>query len=297
MSYVKELYSQLMSGKVALITHAHSSGKTDHEAIRGEQRNQLLALKKAVMFKLPVDGVIIDDDEHKAITRTEDLHFPFGTMTLEFKNNDSIYTKVIILIDDTLVVAADTSQYDAVLAKKLEDRKYVAELRPLIITSWVYSPKRHCWGQYPAMIMPTRNWSQDNQEGDLAISIAPLTPDAGGEKFFEESTDPIVTCVMGFLNASNCSNVEAHPIKPHRVGTKPPLPFDDYYTLSLGKVRAKGEAKTIQGLDRHGPREHLRRGHIRRLTHLDGRRIWINASVINAGAPGSIYKDYKMEQQ
>lgn len=38
------------------------------------------------------------------------------------------------------------------------------------------------------------------------------------------------------------------------------------------------------------PREHLRRGHIRRLE--DGRKFWINAAVVAAGNGGKIHKDY-----
>ena len=41
------------------------------------------------------------------------------------------------------------------------------------------------------------------------------------------------------------------------------------------------------------PREHLRRGHIRRLA--DGRRIWVNAAIVGAGkGVGVVSKDYAL---
>lgn len=45
--------------------------------------------------------------------------------------------------------------------------------------------------------------------------------------------------------------------------------------------------------ERNGPREHLRRGHIRRLP--DGRKIWVQACVVGSRALGVVRKTYAVE--
>lgn len=96
--------------------------------------------------------------------------------------------------------------------------------------------------------------------------------------------------VLGFLNALACSNVtiERGPAPKQGAKLKNSLPFDAYHTLVL---RGPESASGNTGLGGHrSPREHLRRGHIRRLE--SGNKVWVNATVVNAGAPGKILKDY-----
>ena len=101
-----------------------------------------------------------------------------------------------------------------------------------------------------------------------------------------------VTVLMGFLNAVACSNVRIHKLMdPRRVGkkVKAALPFDSYHVLTIDAPNALGKGSAIGG--HRSPREHLRRGHIRRLD--DGRRIWVNATVVAAGrGAGVVTKDY-----
>ncbi len=70
------------------------------------------------------------------------------------------------------------------------------------------------------------------------------------------------------------------------------LPFDEYHVLTVAipsaKASVNNQAESIG--DRHSPREHLRRGHIRRLQ--DSRKIWVNAAIINAGVGTKIHKNY-----
>jgi len=69
------------------------------------------------------------------------------------------------------------------------------------------------------------------------------------------------------------------------------LPFDEYHILTLdGHTKTTGNSKTFG--DRRSPREHLRRGHIRRL---ENKKIWINSMVVNAGNHGKIHKSYELE--
>lgn len=100
--------------------------------------------------------------------------------------------------------------------------------------------------------------------------------------------------VSDFLNMLACSNVhiEQHaPRKPNK-NAKNALPFDTYHTLTVD-IPKKSGASDPRGGSHAAPREHLRRGHIRRLD--DNRRIWVNSCVVSAGRGfGKVEKDYRV---
>jgi len=103
-----------------------------------------------------------------------------------------------------------------------------------------------------------------------------------------------VVVVLGFLNALACSNVRIQASPPKKAGkkVKAALPFDTYHVLTVELSARSGERPGLGGPHR-SPREHLRRGHIRRLA--DGRRIWVNATVVAAGrGGGAVTKDYAL---
>jgi hypothetical protein len=103
-----------------------------------------------------------------------------------------------------------------------------------------------------------------------------------------------VSAVLGLIEALACSNVE-HSVIHARKNNKGArrrgaLPFDEYRTLLI-RV-GKHQRHEGDGAGEHrSPREHLRRGHIRRLPD---RQIWVNSCVVNSGAGGVVEKGYKV---
>lgn len=103
-----------------------------------------------------------------------------------------------------------------------------------------------------------------------------------------------VTAVLGLIEALACSNVEhavVHTRKQNKSAQKRgALPFDEYRTLLIRSGKhSNGVGKGMGG--HASPREHLRRGHIRRLT---GSQIWVNSCVVNPGSGGRVDKTYKV---
>ena len=102
--------------------------------------------------------------------------------------------------------------------------------------------------------------------------------------------------VLSLIEALSCSNVKATPLPTRQKLNKSAvkrgaLPFDEYHILTLdGYTKTTDNSKTFG--DRRSPREHLRRGHIRRL---ENKKIWINSMVVNAGNHGKIHKSYELE--
>jgi len=96
---------------------------------------------------------------------------------------------------------------------------------------------------------------------------------------------------MSFINILSCSNVRAERRDHKRVKRlKNALPFDDYHFLTIDCPKRHSPATGHHIDERRHPREHLRRGHIRRLEN--GNRIWVNSTIVNAGVGGKISKDY-----
>lgn len=105
-----------------------------------------------------------------------------------------------------------------------------------------------------------------------------------------------VCAAVAFCKLMNCSNVHEEVVPaPKAINAsrarkgKPPL--FEYRTLVIDVASAPKGAADSQGENsgRASPRQHLRRGHIRRL---GDRLVWVNAALI--GSVGRIEKDYKI---
>lgn len=101
--------------------------------------------------------------------------------------------------------------------------------------------------------------------------------------------------IFDMLNALACANVrvDTQPARKQRKKAKNPLPFDSYHYLTV-EIPGRAPGQGAGTGDRRSPREHIRRGHIRRLT--DGRAIWINATMVNTGIGSKVDKAYVMRR-
>ena len=103
--------------------------------------------------------------------------------------------------------------------------------------------------------------------------------------------------VLELCEALSCSNVDSEVVElvDQRKNAKRikqgKLPMYETRRLVIKAPITRGAASQAQGdSDRQGPREHLRRGHIRRLQ--DGRRIWVQSCVVGSRENGVIHKSY-----
>lgn len=108
--------------------------------------------------------------------------------------------------------------------------------------------------------------------------------------------------VIQVLAALQCSNVEVENIDgtgaPYAVNEKrvrkgkAPLYTYKQLVISTSHAHAVIDGESA-GKTHASPRQHLRRGHIRRLQ--SGKRIWINAMVVGRTTTGIVDKEYKLK--
>lgn len=221
----------------------------------------------AQKFLLPPGGRLYDDLEFKALDESKPLRLPFPVIALEFhvpQNIDPAYGKRIVLV---------VEEGDLIL------------LAPII-----WWNERRMWFSLPPCTLPTTGYLDRSipKVGGRAAIVVSMPERVKAAEYSGE-----LGALLCFLNALQCSNVhmERSPARSNAKRAQDSLPFDDYHILSIDTpIGSEGSINIIHGSHR-SPREHLRRGHIRRLEN--GNKIWVNAAIINAGKiGGKITKDY-----
>lgn len=125
---------------------------------------------------------------------------------------------------------------------------------------------------------------------DIDKEKSVLPEDAGADNWSINTFD----CVLSLILALQCSNVGTETIPPPPTLNKKRiqngrLPFVEYKILTIEGTRVPSEP----GTGTHAsPRQHLRRGHVRRLS--DGRKVWVHQCLVGDPKKGTIVKDYRV---
>ena len=138
-------------------------------------------------------------------------------------------------------------------------------------------------------------------DGSHAIRL--INMQTGQRVSIGSGADHVVKClqencglsVLSLIQALQCCNVTTGAIPPSAALNKKRiannrLPFVEYKVLMLGDERS---ASTPQGGHHASPRQHLRRGHIRRIS--DNRTVWVNQCLVGNPNKGFIVKDYRVK--
>ena len=231
--------------------------------------------KQAVKIILPKDGIIFSDDRLSNIFAEfeGDLKTPFDDMLFEFPCEGEI-------------------QKVAILVSKYTDTYGLDVLRVAAMSYY-----RGAWNPHRSFGIPVVNGIEFRD--DLSVYIGFIDFDLVLHKYI--SNDDIIgdyiqiaKPIASFINFCACSNVEITPLAQSKVrtsiGKKGKLPFDSYHIVTIKPSTTKKSSNT--GGDGHAsPREHLRRGHIRRL---ETKSIWVNSCVVGNASLGKVTTAYKV---
>lgn len=238
-------------------------------------------------FILPDGGRLYDDPEFKALDESETLSLPFPLIAMEFTRTQEF-------------VAAQPEQVrDAVFQPK-KALLFAREREDAIaITVVVWAEHVGIWVPFPEVAIPRVGYLDRTMRGPtgrVGIKVA-ANQRADFQPPLQDYMDEIgaLLCMLNVLSCKNVHIEQSHPGKVRAAmaaGKKGALPFDSYHVLMIDSPKAD-DGSSGAGSSHRSPREHLRRGHIRRLG--DGRRIWVNATVVAAGrGAGVVTKDYAL---
>lgn len=229
-------------------------------------------------FLLPKGGFMIKDFDFKALDEFEELKLPFEFTALEFEIEE----------ENKHLKAPEGSERCSgciVFARERGDK--IA-----INGAWKFASDG-AWGVIPEIHIDRLGcFDRSIRNEDGGFPIHARFADGKARDWFPYKRP--INSLLCFLNALACSNVHVERSEPKKAGkkVKSALPFDTYHVLTIDVPGRAGERGGPTGPHR-APREHLRRGHIRRLA--DGRRIWVNATVVAAGrGAGVVKKDYAL---
>jgi len=222
------------------------------------------AIPASQHFTLPAGGRLFDDGLRGLDTDLHTIRLPFPAITLSF---------------------ADGARRTLVVAQELQE----AERITIAVQVAVDTGDGQGWGFYPCTAQP-KNRHDDG-------SVAWVCFDAIGSRLdrapMHEAVMAAGRSVLELIEALSCNNVASEivervdPAVNARRRRQGKLPMYQTHVLVV-KVGDVVHAIGAPVGDRNGPREHLRRGHVRRLP--DGRKTWVQACVVGSRAMGMIRK-------
>jgi hypothetical protein len=244
----------------------------------------------APKFMLPPGGVIFDG---RLRGLPDIVRLPYQAIVVEHDNPPTV---IVAFEADPETEAYIFSDVEKTLSPKATQGRYLAWVSVCFVhvkSEWVCAPIICATAIDPNAQVGQRKvrlFAQPiNQQVLEQFQRAPM----GGQALMYLQAGPVCELV----EALSCSNVshEALPVrKPNKsAARRGALPFDEYRVLVVGQPGGRSSAAggDMTG-ERRTPRQHLRRGHIRK--YPSGVKVWIQCTVVNAGVGGRLHHDYDM---
>lgn len=275
------------------------------------------SIGEAQHFALPDDGVLFDD-KLRGLGGLE-LRLPYPFITVEYFIHDkgarnpllpSYAKKAVVLameIDRAIAESINNAKINPALGEgfiMVYAANEVADQWIPMPTGWII-PRiwdQPCANRFSEPYAPTRD--------DVGITgiPAPLCPgvinqliaETGEEAAWRMMAHDIggeIRAVLELCEALSCTNVSSEPLikidqaKAARRAKDGKLPLYEtrYLIIDANNKPMPNGSKTQQQSGRNGPRQHLRRGHVR---ILGDRRTWVNSCVVGNLEKGRVDKNY-----
>lgn len=262
---------------------------------------------RAVHFVAP-DGGTVFDDGLKGIKGTA-IRLPYQEITLEYFVSRGIQS-------DTSDVILNPIEKRVIYAYESEKTKAIH-----VAAAFFYNGKWNpClgvwllpldWDDFTDAKSPGFDPVVGNEHGGrITGRLGTFTP--GLQKLFAAQVGETqaarmnahditgeVSALLEIIEALTCTNVEPaiHQAADPKVNAKRikagKLPIYETKVLTIKPNHVSGESRGPLGHERNSPRQHLRRGHIRRLP--SGKNTWVQSCVVGSSANGFIDKAYEVD--
>lgn len=309
-----------------LRTAALQFGPTDGRVVRGMCER----ISRAVHFAMP-DGGRLFDDHGRGIAGRE-LRLPFPLITVEYFSDGADSERGLVSMPKRLVIAEEMTRAEvhAYCAQHGSSGAACVEDRYVVVT-WAATSSVGEWVPGAcALAIPTA-WDSTASHDDRTEHIKSLTGEAGATRMNAVPIMTIRSIAEGYLKhlksvevarqhlvhdaaveagviielceALSCSNVGSEvaqpapdPAKAARRARDGKLPIYEtrVLTVQAGSSSGRSGGSADDGGSRVGPRQYLRRGHIRRLP--SGKQIWVQSCVVGNELAGMIEKTYAVRR-
>ena len=271
-------------------------------------------IKESVHFALP-DGGLLFDDKLKGL-RGAQLRLPFNNITVEWYDDaDTGGAPKKILVS---AVEVDVTTLEK-LGFLRSGENFNGETAIIMsVCAEAYSKK---WRLMPLWFVVDSIWDEYHSSHSLNIRTGKVELIERGKDFdgiegilmpmmrfadSQEENDSICNAwgnlvvsycrsVFELCEALSCANVTTDIIQPaspknaKRISDKK-LPIYETRCLSIIVPSTTSSSSGGLGGTHRSPRQHLRRGHIRRIA--EDRKIWVTSCVVGAKSQGVIEKTY-----
>jgi len=217
-------------------------------------------------FNMPENGIIFGKENLK----TNDLYLPFNEFCIATYHNEGHLEKA-----KSLIFISKNTWFDFNGVERVYAFFFLSH-----INMWTLMP-------FYAVI--------ESFENIKVFEMGEKTEDKGKLQSIAKVSADLTLIMKELINALSCRNVEQTIIQKcdkalnARRINKGKLPLYEERILTI-KVNAKQGTGTRTGTH-ESPRQHLRRGHIRRL---ENGNIWVNACVVGSSEKGVIKKSYNV---
>jgi hypothetical protein len=274
---------------------------TDRTTVLNDSNEKRLAMsfytdkiKDSVKFAIPDNGRIFDD-ELKGVNFTS-IRLPYPITVVEcFQKTDKIEYRE--LYNHGIV-----SFKRLILAFEWVDENEDIFFTIVPFTGFNRLESKEKWSTSPVVFTaPCQNNENVCYIEKFSDQFYDIFLEEQGKISLDQSINDIyedVRIFMELIEALSCKNVEqsviqqASPKNAQRIKSHK-LPIYETKFLTIKATRSKTEKNKIGIAGSHAtPRQHLRRGHIRRL---ESGNIWVNSCVVGDSEKGVIKKDYRVE--
>lgn len=274
-------------------------------------------IKVAQHFSLPENGKIFDD-KLKGVVGQE-IHLPYPCITIEYLNSNVMdadngerinVKRLVVAIE---MNTAEMEKFTGAKLNQIECDSWIAVFHSYAATDkgwmpgtgfWIMPCK---WDQYPQdRTIITPGHAKREEAMPFVAGFAMFLPgthrycvkELGKDEAIESATQGVIDVIESLLElieALSCSNVTHEPLEKINPAVNArrirdgKLPLYETRCLVINAGKSVGDGGGIGGT--HGsPRQHLRRGHIRR--HPTAGNIWVNSCVVGSAELGVIDKQY-----
>lgn len=254
-------------------------------AIGGSQP-EVIALKRhietAVKFALPPNGEFFSSDlfrshDWRGLSGLDTLRLPFPAIVMEFVMSQGAR-------DCDAVVLAVESGSSLVMNICLRDESAPHGWN-VVLGTYVFDPQT----ALATSGEPARRF--DLWQSMFAGGVDDRAAMYARELW--EATANVILPLLSLVEVLQCSNVRAERIDvPSPLVKKRARRGEPSFAYHVLTIPGASDNRDEHGGTHSSPRQHLRRGHIRRLPNT--RKIWVNACVVGRREDGSTEKDYRV---